>query len=114
MCFFRMSPPPMPQQVAPTTPAPPPVAPPPPAPPPPAAPPPAPAPTMAYGGGVPTLDAQGNPVMQNIYDPANPESGITAEKGATLKKARGTSQLRVDLDPVVANMAKQTGLQISK
>ena len=74
----------------------------------------APAPTMAYGGGVPTLDAQGNPVMQNIYDPANPESGITAEKGATLKKARGTSQLRVDLDPVVANMAKQTGLQISK
>ena len=116
MCFFRMNPPPMPQQVTPTAPAPPPVAPPPPAPPPPAAPPPAPAPapTMAYGGGVPTLDAQGNPVMQNIYDPSNPESGITAEKGATLKKARGTSQLRVDLDPVVANMAKQTGLQISK
>jgi len=52
--------------------------------------------------------------MQNIYDPSNPESGISAEKGATLKKARGTSQLRVDLDPVVANMAKQTGLQISK
>ena len=114
MCFFRIPAPPMAQQVAPTAPAPPPVAPPPPAPPPPAAPPPAPAPTMAYGGGVPTLDAQGNPVMQNIYDPSNPESGITAEKGATLKKARGTSQLRVDLDPVVANMAKQTGLQISK
>lgn len=114
MCFFRIPAPPMAQQVAPTAPAPPPVAPPPPAPPPPAAPPPAPAPTMAYGGGIPTLDAQGNPVMQNIYDPSNPESGITAEKGATLKKARGTSQLRVDLDPVVANMAKQTGLQISK
>jgi hypothetical protein len=55
-----------------------------------------------------------NPVMSNIYDPSNPESGVNAEKGATLKKAKGTSQLKVDLDPVVANMAKQTGLQISK
>jgi hypothetical protein len=52
--------------------------------------------------------------MSNIYDPSNPESGVNAEKGATLKKAKGTSQLKVDLDPVVANMAKQTGLQISK
>ena len=39
---------------------------------------------------------------------------LAEEKGATLKKAQGTSQLRIDLDPVIANMAKQTGLQINK
>lgn len=112
MCIFsRPSVPPPPAAVEPTQPAPAPVAPPPPAPP-------APAPvygtSYASSGGGMTVDAQGNPVMQNIYDPSNPESGVSAEKGATLRKARGTSQLRVDLDPVVANMAKQTGLQISK
>jgi hypothetical protein len=77
------------------------------APPPPA--PPAPAPVMGTSSA-----ASPNAVMQNIYDPSNPESGINAEKGATMKKAQGTSQLRVDLDPVIANMAKQTGLQINK
>ena len=76
---------------------------------PPTPPPPAPAPVM----GTSAATSQ-NAVMQNVYDPTNPESGVQAEKGATLKKAQGTSQLRVDLDPVVANMAKQTGLQINK
>ena len=61
-----------------------------------------------------TAVAANNPVMQNVYDPSNPESGLAEEKGATLKKAQGTSQLRIDLDPVIANMAKQTGLQINK
>ena len=109
MCIFRQpayTPPPA--AVEPTQPAPAPVAPPPPAPP---------APAPVYGTSYASsgaVDAQGNPVMQNIYDPSNPESGVSAEKGATLRKARGTSQLRVDLDPVVANMAKQTGLQINK
>lgn len=77
--------------------------------PPPAAPP-APAPVM----GTSSAGSVNNPVMQNVYDPSNPESGMAAEKGATLKKAQGTSQLRIDLDPVIANMAKQTGLQINK
>lgn len=88
---------------------------------PPAAPPAAP-PVLAnqpafYGGGgggsVSQVNAN-NPVMQNVYDPSNPEAGVNREKGSTLKKARGTSQLRVDLDPVIATMAKQTGLQINK
>ena len=94
MCIFRTPSVPAPAEVAPT-------------PPPPA--PPAPAPVM----GTSAATSQ-NAVMQNVYDPTNPESGVQAEKGATLKKAQGTSQLRVDLDPVVANMAKQTGLQINK
>lgn len=102
MCFSRPSPPPA-AAIAPT-----PVAPPPPAPP-------APAPVMGSSAASAGSSSGGqNAVMSNAYDPSNPESGINAEKGATLKKARGTSQLRVDLDPVVANMAKQTGLQISK
>ena len=99
MCLFKVSAPAAPQQVAPT-----PVAPPPPAPP-------APAPVMGTSAA---SASSPNAVMQNIYDPSNPESGINAEKGATMKKAQGTSQLRVDLDPVIANMAKQTGLQINK
>ena len=85
----------------------------PPAPPPPA--PPAPAPIYgSSGSGSSAAASVNNPVMQNVYDPSNPESGMAAEKGATLKKAQGTSQLRIDLDPVIANMAKQTGLQINK
>lgn len=105
MCFFSTPSMPAPAAVTPTPPAPPPPA------------PPAPAPVMgtsaASSGGGGGGGSQ-NPVMSNIYDPSNPESGVNAEKGATLKKAKGTSQLKVDLDPVVANMAKQTGLQISK
>ena len=81
------------------------------APPPPA--PPAPAPVMGTSSAASAASSP-NAVMQNIYDPSNPESGVSVEKGATLKKAQGTSQLRVDLDPVIANMAKQTGLQINK
>ena len=100
MCIFRTPSVPAPAAVAPTPPAPPPPAPPPPAP--------------VMGTSAMAMDASGKPVMQNVYDPSNPESGVQAEKGATLKKAQGTSQLRVDLDPVVANMAKQTGLQINK
>ena len=98
MCFFSTPSMPAPAAVAPT-------------PPPPA--PPAPAPVMGTSAASSGGGSQ-NPVMSNIYDPSNPESGVNAEKGATLKKAKGTSQLKVDLDPVVANMAKQTGLQISK
>lgn len=98
MCIFRAPSVPAPAAVPPTVVAPP----------PPVAPPPAPAPS--YGSSV----AANNPVMQNVYDPSNPESGLAEEKGATLKKAQGTSQLRIDLDPVIANMAKQTGLQINK
>ena len=98
MCFFSTPSMPAPAAVDPTPPAPPPPA------------PPAPAPVM----GTSAASGGQSPVMSNIYDPSNPESGVNAEKGATLKKAKGTSQLKVDLDPVVANMAKQTGLQISK
>lgn len=99
MCIFRTPSVPAPAAVAPTPPAPPPPA------------PPAPAPVMGTSAAA---QSSPNAVMQNVYDPSNPESGVQAEKGATLKKAQGTSQLRVDLDPVVANMAKQTGLQINK
>jgi len=101
MCIFRA--PSMPAAPAAVAPTPPPVAPPPPA---------APAPAPIYGA--PTTTAANNAVMTNIYDPSNPESGVAAEKGATLKKATGTSQLRIDLDPVIANMANETGLQINK
>ena len=96
MCIFRTPSVPAASQVPPTPPVPPPPAP--------------PAAAPAYGAPV----AANNAVMTNVYDPSNPESGMAAEKGATLKKATGTSQLRIDLDPVIANMAKQTGLQINK
>ena len=112
MCIFRQPSMPTPAAVAPTPPVPPPATttiektiymPPTGAP--------------SYGsssGGVIAGTTANNPVMQNVYDPSNPESGMAAEKGATIKKAAGTSQLRIDLDPVIANMAKQTGLQINK
>lgn len=76
--------------------------------------PPADAPSYGSSSGGTIAGTANNPVMQNVYDPSNPESGMAAEKGATIKKAAGTSQLRIDLDPVIANMAKQTGLQINK
>jgi hypothetical protein len=49
-----------------------------------------------------------------MYDPSNPESGMAAEKGAVQGKAKGTSQLQVDLDPIVSNLDADTGLQITK
>ena len=49
-----------------------------------------------------------DPVMTNLYDPES-----DTEKGAVSKKAKGTSQLRVDLDPTVSSMDKGTGLQIT-
>jgi hypothetical protein len=52
--------------------------------------------------------------MTNMYDPSTPESGDAAEKGAVADKAAGTSQLRVDLDPTLSNIDKNTGLQINK
>lgn len=55
-----------------------------------------------------------NPVLSNSYDPSSPESGVAAEKGSAFNKAQGTSQLKVDLDPTLAGMDKQTGLQISQ
>jgi hypothetical protein len=71
--------------------------------------PPAPAPPPAAPPAV-------NPVMTNLYDPASPESGAAAEKGSTLKKASGTSQLTVNLDPTLTNVGTGTGtgLQINK
>ena len=62
----------------------------------------------------PAAPAAGNPVLTNMYDPSSPESGMAAEKGAVSNKAKGTSQLKVDLDPTVASMRKATGLQINK
>ena len=82
---------------------------PPPAPP---APPPAAPSTM---GGTAGSAAGVNPVMSNMYDPSNPESGVNEEKGASKAKAMGTSQLKIDLDPAAKNLgAKGSGLQISK
>lgn len=82
---------------------------PPPAPP---APPPAAPSTM---GGTAGSAAGVNPVMSNVYDPSNPESGVNEEKGASKAKAMGTSQLKIDLDPAAKNLgAKGSGLQISK
>lgn len=82
---------------------------PPPAPP---APPPAAPSTM---GGTAGSTAGVNPVMSNVYDPSNPESGVNEEKGASKAKAMGTSQLKIDLDPAAKNLgAKGSGLQISK
>ena len=34
------------------------------------------------------------PVLQNQYDPSSPESGVAAEKGSAMNRAKGTSQLR--------------------
>lgn len=62
----------------------------------------------------PAAPGAANPVMTNMYDPSSPESGNAAEKGALAGKASGTSQLRVDLDPTLANIDKGTGLQINK
>ena len=62
----------------------------------------------------PAAPPSANPVLTNMYDPSSPESGMAAEKGAVANKAKGTSQLKVDLDPTVSNMGKGTGLQINK
>lgn len=62
----------------------------------------------------PPAPAAQNPVLTGLYDPSNPESGIAAEKGSALNKAKGTSQLKVNLDPSVSTMDKGTGLQINK
>jgi hypothetical protein len=48
--------------------------------------------------------------MTNLYDP-DATDGV--EKGGVSKKAKGTSQLKVDLDPTVSSMDKATGLQIT-
>tara|TARA_R110002153_G_C13294525_1_gene495144 strand:+ start:1183 stop:1419 length:237 start_codon:yes stop_codon:yes gene_type:complete len=55
-----------------------------------------------------------NPVQTNMYDASTTESGVAAEKGAVADKAAGTSQLKVDLDPTLTNLGKDTGLQITK
>ena len=62
----------------------------------------------------PAAPPSANPVLTNMYDPSSPESGMAAEKGAVSNKAKGTSQLKVDLDPTVSNMGKGTCLQINK
>lgn len=62
----------------------------------------------------PAAPPSANPVLTNMYDPSSPESGMAAEKGAVSNKAKGTSQLKVDLDPTISNMGKGTGLQINK
>jgi len=78
---------------------------------------------MCFGGGKsdppppappPAAPPAPNPVMTNMYDPSSPESGTAAEKGAVVDKAAGTSQLKVDLDPTLSNVDKNTGLQINK
>lgn len=74
---------------------------------------------MCFGGTPepappPAAPAAVNPVLTNMYDPSNPESGMAAEKGSVQNKAKGTSQLKVDLDPTVSNLGKGTGLQITK
>lgn len=86
-----------------------------------AAPAPAPAPApppaapLSIGGGGGSTDAV-NPVMSNMYDPTNPESGVNEEKGAARKRSSGTKQLRIDLDPNATSIGQPTGngLQISK
>ena len=79
------------------------------------APAPPPAAPLSIGGGSGSTDAI-NPVMSNMYDPTNPESGIAEEKGAARKRSSGTQQLRIDLDPNATAIGKPTGngLQISK
>jgi hypothetical protein len=75
---------------------------------------------MCFGGPTPepapppAAPAAVNPVLTNMYDPSSPESGMAAEKGAVQGKAKGTSQLKVDLDPTISNLGKGTGLQINK
>jgi hypothetical protein len=76
---------------------------------------------MCFGGSPsvepappPAAPPSKNPVMTNMYDPSSPESGMAAEKGAVSNKAKGTSQLKVDLDPTTQSMGKGTGLQINK
>ena len=61
----------------------------------------------------PAAPPSADPVMTNMYDPSSPESGMAAEKGAVSNKAKGTSQLQVDLDPTVTNLGTATGLQIN-
>ena len=73
-----------------------------------------PAPAVIAPTPAPAAPAAVNPVMTNMYDPSSAESGNAAEKGSVQNKAAGTSQLRVDLDPVVSNVDKNTGLQITK
>ena len=72
------------------------------------------APAPAAPAPPPAAPAAVNPVLTNMYDPSNPESGMAAEKGAVQGKAKGTSQLQVDLDPIVSNLDADTGLQITK
>lgn len=62
----------------------------------------------------PAAPPSANPVMTNMYDPSSPEAGATAEKGAAASRAAGTSQLKVALDPVVANTDGANGLQINQ
>ena len=76
---------------------------------------------MCFGGSKspepappPAAPPAPNPVLTNMYDPSSPESGEAAEKGAVQDKSKGTSQLRVDLDPTLSNIDKNTGLQINK
>ncbi len=61
----------------------------------------------------PAAPPSANPVLTNMYDPSSPESGMAQEKNSMSKKARGTSQLKVDLDPLIKNMGNSSGLQIN-
>lgn len=62
----------------------------------------------------PAAPPAANPVQSNTYDPSTPESGMAQEKGAASKKAAGTSQLQVELDPTTSNMGSgSSGLQIN-
>jgi len=56
----------------------------------------------------PAAPPAADPVMTDSY------SEESREKGAVKKKAAGTSQLQVNLDPTMAAVDKSTGLQISK
>ena len=75
---------------------------------------------MCFGGSSPApppppaAPPAVNPVLTNMYDPSSPESGTAAEKGAVADKAKGTSQLKVNLDPTISSMGTATGLQINK
>ena len=67
---------------------------------------------MCFGGKTPPPVPP--PAAPPAVNPVQTESGDAAEKGAVADRASGTSQLRVDLDPTVSNMGKNTGLQITK